>query len=466
MKFKYLFLLSYILIFSSCRMGKDYKRPELNLPGKFRNIPLSNDTSYVWDVRGFFKNQGLLALIDTAVKHNSDLLIAVKNITSAEAALKKVKLNYLPELTGQLTGNHTISSKNSLAGVGNEQFIGSRAVDDYTASLGFSWEIDIWGRIRKEKEEALAIYMQTLEAKKAVRTKLVADLANGYYNLLMLDEQLLIAQQNRDLSDSTVKVIVIQYKVGEASSLGLQQAKAQLETTRQLIPQIEQSIALQENALSLLCGTYANSISRKIHSAEEFGYDQNDAYPVSVLSARPDIRMAEFALRAANAQTGITQAAMYPALAITASGGLNAFKASNWFTIPGSLFGTVAGGITQPIFQRGRLKTQYRLSLIEREKAVITFRQSVLQGYAEVSDALISKEKLDEQYLAASNREKELEAGIQTAGILFKTGMANYLEIITANNNYLQSRLQKVQLSKEKAAARIELYRALGGGWQ
>lgn len=438
----------------------------MNLPEKFRNAPATAESVYTWDIRSFFKNKALLALIDTAVKHNSDLLIAVKNIASSEAVLKKVKLNYLPELNGQLAGNHTISSKNSLAGVGNEQFIGKRDVEDFTASLGLSWEIDIWGRIRREKEEALAVYMQSQEVKKAVQTKLVADVANGYYNLLMLDEQLEIAKKNRSLSDSTVQLIQIQYKVGEASNLAIQQAKAQLEMTKQLIPQIEQSIALQENALSLLCGSYAGAVKRKAQPAEEFGYQQNDAYPVSILSARPDIRVAEFALRAANANAGVAQAAMYPALTITASGGLNSFKSSNWFTIPGSLFGVVAGGITQPVFQRRKLKTQYDQAVIEREKAVISFRQAVLQGYAQVSDALISKQKLDEQYVAAENREIQLSAGINTAGILFRTGMANYLEIITANNNYLQSRLQTVELYKNKAAARIELYRALGGGWQ
>lgn len=157
---------------------------------------------------------------------------------------------------------------------------------------------------------------------------------------------------------------------------------------------------------------------------------------------------------------------MYPALTITATGGLNSFKASNWFSIPGALFGTVAGGLTQPVFQRRKLRTQYEQAQIEREKAVISFRQSVLQGYAQVSDALIMNQKLDEQSGAAENRQEVLREGIDAARILFRTGMVNYLEIITAENSYLQTRLNVAQLSREKAGAIIELYRALGGGWK
>jgi NodT family efflux transporter outer membrane factor (OMF) lipoprotein len=461
----YLFLL--ILIVSGCRVGRDYQRPELALPGQFRTSEVIDTTlSDMPDVKSFFKNRALQVLIDTAIAQNNDMKIAVKNIESAQAVLKKVRLNYLPDLNAQITANQNISSANSLAGIGNEQFIGSRSVKDFSASLGLSWEIDIWGRIRREKEEALAGLLQMQQVRRAVQTQLVSDVANGYYNLLMLDQQLEVATQSWQLSDSTLAITNAQYRVGEANMLSIRQAKAQLELTAQLIPQIEQSIQIQENALSLLCGNYAHNIKREYAEKEQFVDISNAAYAVSLLAVRPDVHAAELALTAANARVGIAQALMYPALTITASGGLNSFKASNWFSIPGALFGSVAGGLVQPVFQGRKLKTQYEQTVIEREKAVITFRQTVLQGYMQVSDALIMNEKLDEQFLAAHRRQVALQEGIGAANLLFRTGMVNYLEIITAENSYLQTRLNVAQLSREKAGAVIELYRALGGGWK
>jgi len=157
---------------------------------------------------------------------------------------------------------------------------------------------------------------------------------------------------------------------------------------------------------------------------------------------------------------------MYPALSITASGGLNSFKASNWLSVPGALFGSVASGLTQPVFQRRSLKTRYDQAVIEREKAVITFRQAVLQGYTEVSNALIISQSLNEQLLAAERRQQALQEGIGAASVMFKNGMVNYLEVLTVENSYLQTRLNLAQLAREKSGAVIEVYRALGGGWK
>ncbi|WP_149243609.1 efflux transporter outer membrane subunit [Dyadobacter sp. 32] len=466
MKIKF-FLLILVLIISACRVGKDYQRPQLGLPDQFGTTHSTDTTlSQVPDVKSFFKDVNLQALIDTAILQNNDLGIAVKNIESAQAVLKKVRLNYLPDLNAQITANQNISSANSLAGIGNEQFIGSRSVKDFSASLGLSWEIDIWGRIRREKQEALAMLLQMQEVRRAVQTQLVADVANGYYNLLMLDRQLEIAVQSRQLSDSTLAVTNAQYKVGEANLLSIRQAGAQLELTAQLTAQIEQSIKVQENALSLLCGKYAQHITRQPIQQEDILDISDAAYNVSMLAVRPDVHAAELALVAANARVGIAQAQMYPALSITASGGLNSFKASNWLSVPGALFGSVAGGLTQPVFQRRSLKTRYEQAVIEREKAVLSFRQAVLQGYTEVSDALVINQSLDEQFLAAERRQQALQEGVGTAAVLFRTGMVNYLEVLTVENTYLQTRLNLAELQREKAGAIIGLYRSLGGGWK
>ncbi|WP_337068979.1 TolC family protein, partial [Pontibacter sp. 13R65] len=336
--------------------------------------------------------------------------------------------------------------------------------DDYTASLGLSWEVDIWGKVKREKEEALARLLQTEEIRKAVQIGLVAQVATGYYTLLMLDEQLEIARQSLNLSDSTLLIAQTQYEFGEATMLAITQAKAQRDVARQLIPQIELSIFQQENALALLCGHYPETVPRE-PGQESFAPVPASGYPVSSLANRPDVLAAELELRAANARVGISQASMYPSLSINASGGLNAYQAANLFAVPGGVFSSVAAGLVQPVFQRRRLRTQYEQARIEREKAELSFRQLVLQGYMEVSDALARIQKVEEQAIASASRQAALQEGIETSNILFQNGMASYLEVIVAQSTYLQARLENAQLARDKAAATIELYRALGGGW-
>lgn len=465
MKLKYYTLYTFVFLFLlvSCKVGKDYQRPEFNLPEKYKgdeSMVDSQDT-VVYSVREFFKNPELISLLDTALYKNGDLLLAIKNIDIAGSILSTAKLNYLPDLAGQINGSYSRQSKNGAS----VQAGGSREAKDYNLSIGMTWDIDIWGKIRREKEEALANYLQSHEAKKAIQTRLVADVAKGYYNLLMLDDQYRIATESKNLSEKTLKIVKLQYEVGESSIVGVQQVEAQLEQNKILLSQIENSISIQENALSLLCGDYAKTIKRS-RVENEFEHIPVGGYPISLLVNRPDVRAAELSLKAANAKVGVALAAMYPSLTINPSGGLNSLKESNWFSIPASLFGTIAGGITQPIFNKGRLKANYEQMQLERDKSVITFRQSVLEAYAQVSDAMKNKQELEKQYTFALKREDIMKESIRSTDVLFRAGEVNYLEIISVQSNFLQSSLQSSQLSTEKMQANIELYYTLGGGWQ
>lgn len=465
MKLKYYTLYTFVVLFllASCKVGKDYQRPELNLPEVYKNGESTVDSqdTVIYPVREFFKNQELISLLDSALNKNSDLQLAIKNIDIAGSILGTTKLNYLPDLTAQINGSYSRQSKNSAA----MQAGGSREAKEYNLSIGMTWDIDIWGKIRREKEEALANYLQSHEAKKAVQTRLVADVAKGYYNLLMLDDQYRIATESKELSEKTLRIVKLQYEVGEASVIGVQQVEAQLEQNKVLLSQIENSISIQENALSLLCGDYAKTIKRS-HIEADFEDIPLEGYPVSLLANRPDVKVAELSLKAANARVGIALAAMYPSLTINPIGGLNSIKESNWFSIPASLFGTIAGGITQPIFNKGRLKANYEQMQLERDKRVITFRQSVLEAYAQVSDAMKNKQELEKQYVSALRREYIMKESIKATDLLFRAGEVNYLEVISVQSNYLQSSLQSSQLSTEKMQANIELYYTLGGGWR
>ncbi len=457
-----------LLVLASCKLSKDISLLTATAPATFRNAE-NVDTASIATIqwKTFFTDAVLQNLIDSAIINNYDMQVAVKNIEAAQLIVKQTKLGYLPTANLQAGASINRPSDNSLNGLSLSQFLGKSYVEDYSVSLALSWEADIWGKIKNQKAKAVAGYLQTTEAKKAIQTNLVAYVAKGYYNLLMLDAQLLIANKNLLLNDSTLRIIKLQFNAGQVTALGVQQAEAQRLVAVQLIPLLQQNITIQENALSVLTAVAPAAIQRN-SAISNIAFTNNLAagVPSGLVSNRPDVKSYELALTIANANTGIAKANMYPSLSITATGGVNAFKASNWFNIPASLFGTVVGGITQPLFQRKQLKTQYELAKVDREKTVIQFRQSVLIAVGEVSDALVKTEKLKEQETIATTRVNTLQQAISNADLLFKNGMATYLEVITAQSNTLLGELELAALKKDQLNAVVELYRALGGGWK
>jgi len=465
----YILMLAILAMAVSCHVGKEYARPALDIPDRYRDGPDITDSAGLagspWKV--FFTYPVLQELIDSTLAKNYDLQFALRNMESASLVFRQARLGQLPDFTFQATASTSRAADNSLSGISDQQFLGTSHVEDYNANIGISWEADIWGKIRSRKEAALYDYLQTSEAKKAVQTRLVSDVAQGFYNLLMLDEQLQVARKNLMLNDSTLRIIRLQFAAGQVTALAIEQADAQRHTSALLVPQLEQSIVLQENALRILSGELPSAINRNM-SIDSLDVPDHfsTGVPASLLSQRPDVHATEFALQAANARVGVAKANMYPSLVITASAGVNSFQFGNWFSIPASLFGMAAGSLTQPIFQRKQLKTQYELAQLDREKSVILFRQSVLNAVGEVSNALVRVEKLREQRQIALERTDTLQLATRNAGLLFKSGMANYLEVLTAQGAALQSELETVDLKRQHLNSFVELYRSLGGGWK
>ena len=452
----------------ACQVSKNVPVPAPELPASFRGA-VNTDTTGIADLpwKNFFESDPeLLVLIDSAIARNFDMQLAMKNIESAKLVLRQSKLGYWPQVGLNVTGNYNRPSDNSLNGLSASSFLHTKHIEDYNANVGLTWEADIWGKIRNQKSRALAEYLQTAEARKAVQTQIVSGVAEGYYNLLMLDAQLSVARKNLGLNDSTLHIIQLQFNAGDVTALGVQQAEAQRQVAAELVPQLEQQILLQENALSVLSGRSPDSVHRSLVLEQVKVRDSlATGVPAGMVSRRPDVNSSELDLTIANANVGISKASLYPSLVITASGGLNSFTASNWFNIPASLFGVVGGGLTQPIFQRRELKTQYELAKIDREKSVIRFRQTVLTAVGEVSDALAKINKLKEQQVVAASRVNTLQQGIKNANSLFRNGMANYLEVITAQSNVLQGELELASVRRSQLSAEVELYRSLGGGW-
>jgi multidrug efflux system outer membrane protein len=459
-----------LVVLSACTVSKNVETPKPALPESFGNVAATTDTSSVADIpwKSFFTDVTLQKLIDSAIVKNYDMQIAIKNLEASDLLVKQVKWNNVPQIDLGVTANTQRPSDNSVTGLSLSQAgIKTKHIEDYSANASLSWEADIWGKIRNQNKTAVATYLQTAEAKKLVQTNIVAGVSQGYYNLLMLDDQLGIAKRNVALNDSTLRIIKLQYDAGQVTSLAVQQAEAQRQAAAELVPQFERDITLQENALQILAGSLPGKIERSASLNDiRFADNLSAGVPSAILSRRPDVRSQELALTIANANVGINKAEMYPALRITAQGGVNSFKASNWFNIPASLFGIVGGSLVQPLLDHKELKTNYEVAKVNREKTVIQFRQTVLVAVGEVSDAMVKIEKLKTQQSIAEDRLKTLQKAISNSNLLFQNGMANYLEVITAQGNVLQSELELASIKRSELSAVSELYKALGGGWR
>lgn len=460
--------LALVLIATGCKVTTDIPVPQPELPESYRSA-FATDTTTIADMKwdAFFTDPKLQEVIRRTIASNYDMQLAIKNIEASQQLLAQSKWGQIPQLNAYVNASSTIPSENSLNGLSISNFLGKSHIEDYAAGLNLTWEADIWGKIRNRKKEALAGYLQTREVQHALQSKLVAMAAEGYYSLLMLDAQLQVAIKNRTLSERTVDIISRQFDAGQVTQLALEQAQAQMLRAAQIVPQLEKEISLQENALSLLTGVLPGTIERNKEISLPKGLDAlPSGIPAQIVGRRPDVKAKEYELAAANARVGIAKTYMYPALNITAGGGLNSFQSNNWFNMPASLFGLVTGSLAQPLLQGRKLKSQYRIAAIEREKAVIAFRQQVLVAVSEVSDALVTIEKLQEEVDIAEQRFSTLEKAVHNADQLFASGLASYLEVITAQSNLLQSELELTLLKRNQLSGEVKLYKALGGGWK
>ncbi len=453
------------VLLTSCVVGKKYSRTDLNAPEKYReDITLTGDTIlHPW--KSYYKDPMLVSLIEKALVKNNEVLIAIKSMEQLDLTYKQAKLSLLPTLDFDAGASRSYQSKNSLNGSLSAQFTSKDYLDDYSANLRLSWEADIWGKAAMQKRDAKAGYFAQKENLSALKTRIIVQVAQSYYNLLGLDEQLKIAQKNIDLSNSTLSMMQMQYNSGLISSLALYQTEAQKKTAELLVPLAEANIAVQENALQILCGEYPDSITRSGNlDAAELNVALSSGVPAALLSRRPDVKAAEYAVMSANAKTGLAKATMYPTLSLSPSIGINSFEFDTWFNFPGSVTKTIAANLVQPIFKKRQLRTAYEIAILEQEKAVVQFKQSFITAVGEVSDAMSKLKNADKRMELATEKSVSLDKATHDANLLYKSGMATYLEVIVAQNSALQNDLDVVAIKLEKLNAAINLYRALGGG--
>lgn len=452
-------------VMTSCVVGKKYSRTDLNIPEKYREeMAVTGDTVLLpW--KSYYKDPLLVDLIDKALVKNNEVLIAMKNMEQLDLTYKQAKLSLLPTLDFEAGASRSYMSKNSLNGSLSSQFTSKDYMDDYNAVLKLSWEADIWGKAAMQKRDAKAAYFAQKENLSALKTRIIVQVAQAYYNLLGLDEQLKIAEKNIELSSNTLSMMQLQYKSGNISSLGVNQTEAQKKTAELLVPMAKANIAVQENALQILCGEYPSSVSRADNlNSDALDLNLSSGIPALLLSRRADLKASEYAVMSATAKTGLAKANMYPTLSINPSIGANSFEFDNWFNFPGSVTKTLAVNLAQPIFRKKALRTAYEIAALDQEKSVIQYKQTFITAVSEVSGAMSKLKYAQERIEKASEKAVSLEKATADASLLYKSAMATYLEVIAAQNSALQNDLELISIKLEKLNAASELYRALGGG--
>lgn len=470
-----------VILFWGCKSGENYLRPDLELPAAFKTLP-SNRTDSVtasnknigelaW--KTFFEDTTLLELIDGGLNNNLYLKQVRKERDIANEAFKQTKANFFPQLTAILEKRDDRYSRNSSTRESVRYYEGKDTPNQWyvarannMAAVQSSWEIDVWGKLRRQKEANQALVEQREAITKAVETDLVAEIATAYYKLLMLKEQQQVATYNLRLNDSTLSIVKLQFRAGEVSSLAITQTESQKLISASLVPQIERELEIQKNKLNELLGEYPNesiNVDRGLGDTRLLS-EIYVGLPLELIKNRPDVNAAELALVEANARVGVSQAMRYPALSLSAQLGYDAISFSNVLN-PGSLFGVFIGSLTQPIFQNRQLKTRYKISLAERDIAELAFREKVIQAVSEISNGMVTIEKLEEEYELAEQRLTNAREAVKESYLLFSSGYATYLEVINAQSNALESELYMVDVKMQMLVANIELYRNLGGGW-
>lgn len=450
------------LLLVSCFAAKEYKRPDVVKEESYRTDLLPQDSLNMAEVswREMFTDPTLQSYIEQGLENNIDIRIAIQQMLAAEAYMKQGKAGYLPTLNLGANVNHQILSKNSQFG---SFFNGNITQYDVTGNL--SWEADIWGKIRSNKRALQADYLQTVAAHKAVKTRLIANIAITYYQLLMLDEQKRITLETIDTRSKSLETTKALKQAGNVTEVGVQQTEAQLYTAQSLLIDINNEIRLLENSFSILLGTAPQQIERGELQNQEITTPLETGVPAQLLRNRPDVIAAEYNLINAFELTNVARSNFYPSLTLSASGGFQSLDLKELFNA-NSLFANLAGSLAEPILQGRRIRSEYEASEARQQEALLNFRQSILTASKEVSDALYNYQASTDKIDVKSKEFQAYQKASDYSQELLNNGLANYLEVLTARENALNSRLGLINAEFNQLKSIVELYEALGGGWQ
>ena len=457
MKIKLITLSVSCLLLSSCGIYTTYERPsDINTDGLYGQdlneeaVAVDNASFSSLSWRELFTDSHLQTLIEHALQSNTDLLSAQQRIKEAEATLSSAKLAYLPSF--MLTPQGGVSS-----------FDKSKGSWTYTGIASASWEIDIFGKLTNAKRRSKALYLQSLEYEQAVSTSLIANVANLYYTLLMLDEQYRISEETAVNWRESVRTMRAMMAAGMTNEASVSQSEANCRQVEASLLDLKQQIKEVENSLSILLGEVPGGIERGHLAGQDFPEDLTVGVPLQLLSRRPDVKSAELSLASAFYSTNAARSAFYPSITLSGTAGWTN-SAGNMIINPGKLLLSAVGALTQPLFNKGLNIAQLKIAKAQQEEAKLAFQQALLNAGSEVNNALTQVQTARGKTELRTGQITSLENAVRSTQLLMQHGTSTYLEVLTAQQSLLSAQLTQVADRFDEIQGIINLYQALGGG--
>ena len=446
------------LMLVSCGIYNKYERPEVNAQGLIRDVQSDTDTLAVADTTSFgnlpwrqvFTDPQLQSLIETALTHNTDYLNTALNVKMVEAQLTMAKLAFLPSVA--FTPQGTIAS-----------WDGNKATKTYSLPVSASWSLDLFGNLLNVKRSTQMQLLGMKDYQLVVKTKLITNVANMYYTLLMLDRQLEILNSMSELTQDTWRIMKLQKDLGRAKETSVQSAEASHYGVLTNIADMKRQIREVENSLSLILGQPAQAIARGKLADQQLPSEFSTGVGIQLLANRPDVHYAEMSLASCFYNTQQARSNFYPQITISGTGAFTN-NGGGGIVNPGKWLLSAVGSLVQPIFQNGRLVAGLKVAKYQQEQAFNTWQQAVLSAGAEVSNALVKYNSSEEMSQLDAKRVDVLTKNVDMTRELFKSSSATYLEVISAQSNLLNAQISKVTDDFNKMQAVVSLYSALGGG--
>lgn len=461
------------LVYASCKIPAIVQKTENKaVPQAFGNN--NSDTTNVANIKwkDYFKDQYLTNLIDTALQNNQELNITLQEIEIARNEVRARKGELLPsvglkagaglEKVGRYTSQGAGDASTEIK-PGKEM---PEPLPDHLIGLYANWEVDIWHKLRNAKKSAYTKYLSSVEGKNFVVTNLVAEVANSYYELLALDNQLDMVRKNIELQTNALAVVKIQKEATRVTELAVRKFEAEVLNSRSLEYDILQKITETENKINFLLGRYPQHVARD-KSNFETGLPGNlsTGIPSQLLANRPDIKQAELDLIAAKLDVKVAKAQFYPSFGISAALGFQAFNPSYLVKMPESMLYSIAGDVAAPLINRNAIKATYFTANAKQIQAVYQYERNILNAYIEVANQLASISNLSKSYELKAKQVQALTQSIEISNDLFKSTRADYLEVLMTQRDALEAKLELIETKKQQLNAMVKVYQALGGGW-
>lgn len=462
-----------LVLAQSCVPSKSMRATQELLPERYGDLAQDTINSGILAANNFFTDPYLRVLIDSAIANNQELNMFLQRVERSKNEIQTRRGEYLPfvnlyaggeiEKVGEFTRNGAVEKNLNI----REEEHFPEPLGNLTAGLAVSWELDIWKKLRNAKKAAVMEYLGSVEGKNFMLTQLVAEIADGYYELVALDNQLMIITQNLEIQQDALRMVRLQKEAARVTELAVRRFEAEVYKNQSHRFEIQQQITQTENSINFLLGRMPQAIVRNSTAFTEQELKKlYTGIPSQLLQNRPDIRRAELELAAAKLNTKVAKANFYPSFGMRAGIGLEAFNAKYLLDTPESLLYSLVGDMVGPLINRNAIKAEYSNANAKQLEALFEYEKSILNGYVEVATQLANVENLSQNYNLKERQVKALTESIDISLLLFRSARADYMEVLLVQREALESKIELVETKKEQMTAQIQMYKALGGGWQ